>query len=358
MDSLDINDTMDAPSVPVLSSFVDFCKAPKYKRKNITNTTNSSNTNNAINAPSISVLSRFVNFCQLLLYKRNNNANMMNDPSVSVVSSFPKFPLFPKEIQLKIWFQALPEGQIVYANRYGFFPPPAPHALYDVSLESREVFLKHYKRLYTHTTGCNYAESREILTFYNPLEDTVIFEADMSFTPWLSSSRDKLLCRSLLCCDERKRFFAELRHIAILADRQHYFIDLDIYVVRAIIRALMLTNEDASPYEEFFTTYPMLESFSFVIGSNTVQNTAREFPRMRFVKTDPSREAIVEEYYQEKIEEICNGFEKWKETHPEVNIPQIEIVYAATNVPSSQDNGNTFILRERLVPDVLFGSVY
>ncbi|TGO10868.1 hypothetical protein BTUL_0123g00100 [Botrytis tulipae] len=93
MDPPDINAAMDGPSVPVLSSLINFCKDLFYKL-NTSNTMIPSNIKDTINAS-----------------------------SVQVASSFPNFSLLPREIQLKIWFQALPEGKM-------------PHALHDASFDS------------------------------------------------------------------------------------------------------------------------------------------------------------------------------------------------------------------------------
>ncbi|TGO30733.1 hypothetical protein BPAE_0003g00160 [Botrytis paeoniae] len=287
MDPPDINAAMNPPSVPVLSSFVDFCKDLLYKLNTISNTMTPSDINDTISAS-----------------------------SVQVASSFPKFSLLPKEIQLKIWFQALPEGKMFYATEHGIYPPSQLHALHDVSFESREVFLKHYKRLGTHTTGCYYAKWNKAPIFYSPLEDTIICEADSSRTSWLYSSGNKLLYPDLLCCDGRKRFFAELRHVGVLADRHHYGLSAAVaYLNDAFDSTLMLRDENMSLYAELFTTFPMLESFSFVIGSNAVQKRTREVPGRRFVHY--SKEAILEEIHREKTEEIRNTIEKWKATHPE-----------------------------------------
>ncbi|KAF7883649.1 uncharacterized protein EAF02_005569 [Botrytis sinoallii] len=234
----------------------------------------------------------------------------MNAPSVPVLSTFPKFPLFPKEIQLKIWFHALPDGRMFYVGIYGVFPPPRPHALYDVSPESRGVFLKHSKRLPTHTAGCVYAKWSKDPIFYSPLRDTIVY---------------------LDCCDERKRFFAELRHVGVLADCQQYAIPAGDCRFDTIDRDLMLSDGNMSFYAQLLTDCPMLKSFSFVIGSNAVQKKVREIPGMRSAKANYWKETILEEFYQEKMEEIRNVVEKWKQLHPEAIVPQIEIVYAATD---------------------------
>ncbi|TGO55786.1 hypothetical protein BOTNAR_0237g00020 [Botryotinia narcissicola] len=241
MDPPDINAAMDAPSVPVLSSLVNFYK-DIYRLNTISNTMTPSDVNNMINA------------C-----------------SVQVASSFPKFSLLPKEIQLKIWFQALPEGKMVYATKHGIFPSSKPHALHDASFDSREVFLKHYKRICAHTEGCIYARCNKAPVFYSPSEDTIICHADSTRTIGLYISGDGLLCPELICRKERRMVFAELRHMGILASRYLYGpSDYVAYRDDAFDRTMMLKDENMSLYAELFATFPILESFSFVIGSGAV----------------------------------------------------------------------------------------
>ena len=80
-------------------------------------------------------------------------------------------------------------------------------------------------------------------------------------------------------------------------------------------------------YEEHSTTFPILGPYRLVIGSDTVQNTGKSFPGVRLVKRNLSRDVKVEGFYhKKKIEEIHDSFEKWKNMHPEVNIPLIEMV--------------------------------
>ncbi|KAF7925208.1 hypothetical protein BELL_0270g00070 [Botrytis elliptica] len=255
----------------------------------------------------------------------------MKAPSVPALSTFPKFPLFPKEIQLKIWFHALPDGRMFFAGIYGVFPHPQPHPLYDVSPESREVFLKHSKRLPTHTAGCVYAEWSQDPIFYSPLRDTIVCESDLLRTCYLHTSKKTLLSQDLACCDERKRFFAALRHVGVLADCQQYAIPDGDCSFNTIDRFLMLSDGNMSFYAQLFTDYPRLKSFSFVIGSDAVQKKVRKIPGMRSAKANYSKEAILEEFYQEKMEEIRNVVGKWKQLHPEAIFPQIEIVYAAAD---------------------------
>ncbi|KAF7887287.1 hypothetical protein EAF00_009581 [Botryotinia globosa] len=280
MDPPHINAAMDAPSVPVLSSLVNFCKDILYI-PNTSNTITPSDVNNMINAF-----------------------------TVQVASSFPKTFLLPREIQLQIWLQALLEGKMVFVTKNGTFSSSQPHPLHDTSFDSREVFLKHYKRIGAHTEGCIYAR----LDAY--------------------SSGKELLCPELLCCKERRMVFAELRHIGILAGRFLYGpSDYVAYRNDAFDRTMMLKDENMSLCGELFATFPMLESFMFVIGSGAVQSRTREVSGKRFLHD--SKEAISEEIYREKTEEIRITFEEWKKLHLEVNIPRIEIVCASADVLSS-----------------------
>ncbi|KAF7946911.1 uncharacterized protein EAE97_004160 [Botrytis byssoidea] len=304
MDPPDINAAMDAPSVPVLSSLVNFYK-DIYKLNTISNTMTPSDVN-----------------------------NMINTCSVQVASSFPKFSLLPKEIQLKIWFQALPEGKMVYATKHGIFPSSLPHALQDASFDSREMFLKHYKRIGAHTEGCIYARCNKVPVFYSPSEDTIICHADSTRNIGFYIPGNGLLCPELLCCKERRRGFAELRHISILGGRFLYGpSDYVAYRNDAFDKIMMLKDENLSLYGELFATFPMLESFRFVIGSCAVQSRTREVPGKRFVHD--SKETISEEIYREKTEEIRIAFEEGRKLHPEVNIPHIEIVCASADILSN-----------------------
>ncbi|TGO37701.1 hypothetical protein BHYA_0091g00350 [Botrytis hyacinthi] len=94
-----------------------------------------------------------------------------------------------------------------YATTYGTFQSSQPHALHDLG---------------THIEGCIYAWCNKAPVFYSPSEDTIICHADSSRTAWLYSSGNGLLCPELLCCKERRRLFAELRHIGVLAGRYLY----------------------------------------------------------------------------------------------------------------------------------------
>ncbi|THV45843.1 hypothetical protein BGAL_0445g00060 [Botrytis galanthina] len=304
MDPPDINAAMDAPSVPVLSSLVNFCN-DLYKPNTISNTMAPSDVN-----------------------------DMINTSSAQVPSSFPKFSLLPKEIQLEIWFQALPEGRMFYATTDGIFPSSRPHALHDASFDAREVFLKHNKRIGAHTKDCIFARCNEAPVFYSPSEDTIMFHGDSLRISWFNGSNKGLLCPEIFCCKKRKRVFAELRHMDVLAGFHfHAPSGTVIYRNKAISCTEMLRDENMSLYAKLFRAFSMLESFRFVIVSGAVQSRPREVPGNRF--GHDSEEATMEEIYREKTEEIRNAFEERKRLHPELSIPSIEIVYASADVLSN-----------------------
>lgn len=304
MDPPDINAAMDAPSVPVLSSLVNFCN-DLYKPNTISNTMTPSDVN-----------------------------NMINTSSAQVASSFPTFSLLPREIQLEIWFQDLPEGRMFYATTDGIFPSSQTHALHDASFDSREVSLKHNKRIGAHTKDCIYAQCNEAPVFYSPSEDAIIFHGDSLRIAWLNDSNKGLLCPELFCCKKRKRGFAELRHMDVLAGLHLYAPSgTVIYRNKAISCTMMLRDENMSLYAKLFRAFSMLESFRFVIVCGAIQSRTGDVPGKGF--GHDSEEATLEEIYREKIEEIRNTFEERKKLHPEVSIPSIEMVYTSADALSN-----------------------
>ncbi|KAI9647833.1 hypothetical protein NHQ30_004221 [Ciborinia camelliae] len=256
----------------------------------------------------------------------------MNSSSAPVLSNFPKFPLLPREIQIEIWYHALPEGQLVYHDPKVSFPPQKPHALYYASHDSREMYLKHYKNIYTHDSSCrNHARQQEFRSFFNP-KDTVLCEiAPEAQTP----GHYLLLFGYRICCQAWLKRLLECHHIAIIADRKLYKpISGHDFLTGASTRSGM------SVYEQFVKIFTALESISFVVGCETIKETAEMFPEMRLAKSlrgsgrknQATWKLIMEDYYADTVNLIRDGFEREKERQPNVKFPRIELV-----IPTSRE---------------------
>lgn len=268
------------------------------------------------------------------------------DSSGGLLPSFTKFSLFPKEVQFEIWFQALPEDQLVYHDPDGPFPLPKPHALYFVCLDSREVYLKHHKKFYTHDSTCHLSAKKQSTCYFNPTKDTLVY----------THPNNLVLSHTFTCCRKHKANIAEFRRVALLADRRDYyrprmlFARRNIYVIGGDMSspyaALQKARSGKFIYEQFLTRHPAVESVSYVFGCETVRETAENFPEMRLVKSMEESEGneqgghrvLMEFSYTRTISDIRYGFEDWKEIHPEVNIPQVEMVFATSKENSEKDD--------------------
>ncbi|KAF7908736.1 uncharacterized protein EAF01_004491 [Botrytis porri] len=194
---------------------------------------------------------------------------------------FTNFSLFPKEIQLEIWFQALPEGQLVYHDSFGPFELPKPSALYYACLNSREVYLKHYKQLYLHNLTCSQkGTSGDIYpSFYNPIKDTLVY-----------TCADHLLLQPMRCCSTENNLLSQARHIAFVAGRQCYALYGSPTSHDPRYRPLALSPEFGFGiwkyiYEQFLYINPVIESVSYVVGRTTINKTGRSYSEMRLVTT-------------------------------------------------------------------------
>ncbi|KAF5876937.1 uncharacterized protein Bfra_001295 [Botrytis fragariae] len=255
-------------------------------------------------------------------------------PQANIALCFTDFTNFPKEIQLEIWFQALPEGQLVYHDSYGPFEPPKPSALYYACLDSREVYLKHYKQLYLHNLTCSHvgASSETYPSFYNPIKDTLVY-----------TCADHLLLLQIRCCSTENNLLSQARHIAFVAGRECYAPHRSPTPHNPRYDPLALSPEFGFGlwkyiYEHFLYINPSVESVAYVVGRDTINKTARSYPEMRLVTTIQEFgkhplfkwkhwSNIGEKYYENTINDIRSGFEKWKEMHPEAKVPRIEMAF-------------------------------
>lgn len=257
-------------------------------------------------------------------------------PQINIALCFASFSLFPKEIQLEIWFQALPEGQLVYHDSFGPFEPPRPSALYYACLDSREVYLKHYKELYLHNLTCSnvggISGGDTYPSFYNPVKDTLVYVC-----------ADHLLLQQTRCCITENDLLSQARHIAIVAGRECYAPHGSPPSHIPRYSPLALSPEFGFGlwkyiYEHFLYINPVVESVAYVVGRSTINKTARSYPDMRLITTIEEfdklplfkrthRSNIGKKYYENTINDIRSGFEKWKEMHPEAKIPRIEMAF-------------------------------
>ncbi|CZR67146.1 uncharacterized protein PAC_17045 [Phialocephala subalpina] len=81
-------------------------------------------------------------------------STMFNKVRLSDFDKFKKFPDLPVELRLKIWFRALPEARVIELERSKFRTWHCPRgspalkcSLLLVNTESRQVFLKYYKKI-------------------------------------------------------------------------------------------------------------------------------------------------------------------------------------------------------------------
>ncbi|TEY46770.1 hypothetical protein BOTCAL_0314g00070 [Botryotinia calthae] len=248
---------------------------------------------------------------------------------------FTNFSCFPQEIQLEIWFQALPEGQLVYHDSAGPFQPPKPSALYYACLDSREVYLKHYKQLYLHDYACSFAGiGRETYpSFYNPIKDTLVY----------TCTNHLLLQQICECCSTEKNLRSQARYIAFVADRKCFSSPGLPTPHNPRYRPLAISPEFGFGiwkyiYEHFLYVNPVVESVTYVVGRRTIERTAVVYPQLKLVTTlkefGEQRlgrwkycNNIAKKYHERTVNEIRSGFEKWKEMHPEVKIPRIEMAF-------------------------------
>ncbi|KAF7954160.1 hypothetical protein EAE96_005291 [Botrytis aclada] len=258
-------------------------------------------------------------------------------PQEHISLCFPKFSSFPKEIQLEIWFQALPEGQLVYQDSHSQFETPEPSALYYTCLDSREVYLKHYKQLYLHDHTCAFAERnrKQYHSFYNPTKDTLVYIC-----------ADHLLLQQFSrCCSAEKNLLSQARHIAFVAGRECYTPHISPTSHNPKYRPLALSPEFGFGlwkyiYEHFLYINPVVETVTYVVGRETINKTAYKYPKMKLVTTIEEFynrrlyrwkywSTIGKKYHEQTINDIRIGFAKWKEMHPEVRIPRIEMAFPA-----------------------------
>ncbi|ESZ96482.1 hypothetical protein SBOR_3104 [Sclerotinia borealis F-4128] len=270
------------------------------------------------------------------------------DPSnVSVLSSFEKFPLLPKEIQLQIWYHALPKGQLVSDRAIELSSLRIPHVLYYVCLESRQAYLKFYKQIYNHDANChNYKRLQGLPPqlppqLFNPMIDTILWDV-----PFYADFRYKYLLLKGYNCPHRctREITVEYRHIAILADQKWYSDAATAYNVNSRVKDVSSnTGKRISIWEQFLKMYPALETLSFVVGCEIVEQTLEMFPKMRLVKSlkgsgrknQAGLKLLMENNFAPRIAEIRSSFEEWKRRHPEANIPKIEMVFPADDTASS-----------------------
>ncbi|KAF7898149.1 hypothetical protein EAF00_004595 [Botryotinia globosa] len=258
-----------------------------------------------------------------------------SEPQNNIALCFTSFTLFPKEIQLEIWFQALPKGQLVYHDYFGPFEPSRPSALYYTCLDSREVYLKHYKQLYLHNLTCSNkggTSGDTYRSFYNPIKDTLVYICD-----------DHLLLQQTRCCSTENDLLSQARHIAFVAGRECYAPHVSPTSHNPRYGPLALSPEFGFGlwkyiYEHFLYVNPVVESVAYVVGRSTMNKTARLYPEMRLVTTMEEfgkhplykwtqLSNIGKKYYENTINDIRSGFEKWKEMHPEAKIPRIEMAF-------------------------------
>ncbi|KAF7929555.1 hypothetical protein EAE99_004459 [Botrytis elliptica] len=264
-------------------------------------------------------------------------------PQANVALYFTSFSLFPEEIQLKIWFHALPEGQLVYQDSKGPFQPPKPSALYYACLDSREVYLKHYKQLYLHDRTCPFVGTKRktYRSFYNPIKDTLVY-----------TCTDHLLLQEISgCCSAESDLLSQARYIAFVAGRECYPSYRSPTLHNPRYRPLAISPEFGFGvwkyvYEHFLYNNPVVETVTYLVGRQTIRKTARLYPGMRLVTTlkefgeHRSGEwkywnMVAKSNHEHTINDIRSGFEEWKEMHPEVKIPRIELAFPRKKQMSS-----------------------
>lgn len=254
----------------------------------------------------------------------------MDSSKVLVLSTFTKFPLLAKEIQLEIWYHALPEGQFVYRNARFLYPPPKPHALYYASVDSRGVYLKNYKNINIHDTTCRcYAREKEAPLFFNSMKDTIVNTIEQR-----SHNNHCLLGSFSICCHAKQRTSVEFHHVAVIADQLCYRSWSADYRIDALVHDFNASKR-ISIYESFLNNHPAIETLRFVVGCETVRQTAALFPEMSLVealrgsgRTDQAGlKYLKENFIEPTVEHIRDGFAEWKSRYPDVKIPRIQIVF-------------------------------
>ncbi|KAJ8067494.1 hypothetical protein OCU04_004838 [Sclerotinia nivalis] len=99
-----------------------------------------------------------------------------------------------------------------------------------------------------------------------------------------------------------------------------------------------------STYDSFSNRHPAVETVSYVVGCETVEETAKKFLEMKLIaslrgsererKSQADLKLAIEYFYMGTVSNVCKGFEEWKILHPEINIPPVQMVFPTSGESS------------------------